>query len=183
MVTGPPFPSFLIQPIFRANLPQLSSLTKLFWLLPHYHKTPSLPLSLLLLTDPSQISYCTHLTWHALQFFLISPYYYSPVSLPFLIHEKQAQSGQNSVTHLYACLACLPGSSLLFLFNCYLVLFLSCSNSVIWNKTLYFKAIWDCCFSPRFLQRGPVGYVKDKLSESLADFPSEHSSGLSGLSY
>lgn len=30
-----PFPFFLIQSIFRANLPQLSSLTKLFWLLAH----------------------------------------------------------------------------------------------------------------------------------------------------
>lgn len=34
----------LIQSIFRANLAQLSSLTKLFWLLPHYHKAPSLSL-------------------------------------------------------------------------------------------------------------------------------------------
>lgn len=84
----PPLPSFLIQPIFRANLPQLSSLTKLFWLLPRYHKAPSL--SLLLLTDPLQISYCTHLTWHALPFYFISPHYWFPVPLPLLIHNKQA---------------------------------------------------------------------------------------------
>lgn len=69
----PPLPFFLIQPIIRANRPHLSSLTKLFGLLPHYHEAPSLPL--LLLTDPLQISYCTHLTWHALQFFLIPPHY------------------------------------------------------------------------------------------------------------
>lgn len=100
----PPFPSFLIQPIFRANLPQLSSLTKLFWLLPHYHNAPSL--SLLLLTDPLQISYRTHLTWHALQFFLISPYYWLPVPLPSLIHEKQAQYGQK-LSYTLACLPCL----------------------------------------------------------------------------
>lgn len=86
LVTGPRL--FLIQSIFRANLAQLSSLTKLFWLLPHYHKAPSL--SLLLLTDPLQISYCTHLTWHALRFSLISPHYWFPVPVPPLIHTKQA---------------------------------------------------------------------------------------------
>lgn len=84
-----------------------------------------------------------------------------------------------SLTHLHACLV----SSSFFPFTCYLILFLSCSNSINWNEALYFGAMWDCCFSPCFLRWVPIGYVKDKLSESLAGFPSEHRTGLSGLSY
>lgn len=83
------FCSFLIQPIFRANLPQLSSLTKLFLASPSQPRG-SLPLSLLLLTDPVQISYCTRLTWHALPFLLISPHCWFLFPLPFRIHNKQA---------------------------------------------------------------------------------------------
>lgn len=88
-----------------------------------------------------------------------------------------------SLTHLHACLACLPGfSPPPPPFTCYLILSLSCSNSINWNETLYFEGD----VRPLFLTLlSAVSSHRLRERQALRKFTclSEHSSGLSGLSY
>lgn len=65
---------------------------------------------------------------------------------------------------------CLPPSLVsrsFFPSNCYLMLFLSCSLTLLSETKCSISrwCEWDRCFSPRFLRRGPVGYMKRKKKE------------------
>lgn len=71
---------------------------------------------------------------------------------------------------------CLPPSLVsrsFFPSNCYLMLFLSCSLTLLSETKCSISrwCEWDRCFSPHFLRRGPVGYMrKKKKSQALRKF-------------
>lgn len=120
-----------------ADLQSLPTSTKLFWLLPPLHEAPSL--SLLLPNDHLQISDCSHLTWHALQFSLIPSQL--PVPLPFLIHPKPSRPnlpGPPFPPSLHALPASLGGkdSDLSVAAAFYFFVFCSESSHVAGNKPL-----------------------------------------------